>query len=92
MEAGAIVLDNKPGAVMKPNVSKNEGEQNTQQSMIMIEQQEDGGKLESDGDNFKLPTDTDIMPDNSDQIKAPGDNEISAAAVDHNNPSEGRTE
>ena len=37
MEAGAIVLDNKPGAVMKPNLSKNEGEPITQQSMIMID-------------------------------------------------------
>ena len=92
MEGGAIVLDNKPGAVSKPNISKNEGEQITQQSMIMIEQQEDGGKVESDGDNFKLPTDTDIMPDNYDQIKASSDNVISAAAVDLNNPSEDRTE
>ena len=92
MEAGAIVLDNKPGTVMKPNLSKNEGEPITQQSMIMIDQQEDGGKVESDGDNFKLPADTDIMPDNYDQIKASSDNVISAAAVDLNNPSEDRTE
>ena len=79
MEAGLIVQDNKPSAGLNTG---------TQQSMIMIEQQEDGGKVESDGDNFKLPSDTDITPpDHFDQIKAPIDNEISAAAVDLNNPS-----